>query len=140
MGSIYRILKALQKRSRERHYVHGMVWDGSYALHRRKLSVQLDVQPFRPFSACEPSTVDAESASSRATTSCFESSLHGFLDCLTPILYATIGQMIRWSEVWLGLVRWAGGREGMQEAARRVVHISAMEFAVCQWAWEIFVI
>ena len=90
MGSIYRSLKALQNKSRERHLWMGR--DGTYAPHRRRLSVRLNVQPLRPFSACEPSTADAESASSRAAISCIESSLiypHGFLDCLTPILYAT---------------------------------------------------
>jgi hypothetical protein len=90
MGSIYRSLKALQNKSRERHLWVG--WDRTYAPHRRRLSVRLNVQPLRPFSACEPSTADAESASSRATISCIESSLiypHGFLDCLTPMLYTT---------------------------------------------------
>jgi len=78
MGSIYRSLKA--------------------APHRRRLSVRLNVQPLRSFSACEPSSADAESASSKATISSIQSSLiypHGFLRLSDPDVVRDAEQLAR---------------------------------------------
>jgi hypothetical protein len=82
--------------------------------------VCLNVQPLRPFSACEPSTADTESA-----RSCIGSSLiypHGFLDCLTPMLYV---MQRNWpddkvfrSSALSG--EWAGGKEAMLDSKQVV--------------------
>jgi len=52
----------------------------TYAPHKRRLSVRLNVHPFRPFSACNPSAAEAESASSRATISWTDLSLMYLLE------------------------------------------------------------